>query len=124
MAKTKKSRVSRILPDIEETTKAVEQLTKDVYKLQDKTSKAVNDFDDNKYPAIEKRSKGRPKATHGKIRFTTLLEKDLRDKMNLIKVLTGEEVNKMFSDAVRAYVAEWEKEHSGYDLEKMLGVRK
>ena len=109
MAKQRKSSVKRELPSIEETTKAVEKLTKDVHSLKDKTTKAVNEYNPNQYPPIEQRGKGRPKATHGKKRFTTLLEKESIEMVKVISSVTGLEQNEIYSEAVQDYIEKFKK---------------
>jgi len=129
MAKEKKSRVKRILPDIEETSKSVEKLTKDVQQVKEKSDKHIEETKkdlsaDGKYREIKKRAKGRPKATHGKIRFTTLLDPDLRDKMNIIRGLTGYEVNEMYNEAVQVYIDKYQQANPSPNLDVLLKQRK
>jgi len=72
----------------------------------------------------KKRGKGRPKATHNKVRFTTLLDPDLRDKMNIIRGLAGYEVNQMFNEAVQEYINKYQQENPSPNLDKLLNQRK
>lgn len=121
--KQRKSRVTREFPDSEATTKAVATATKKARVVKAKLDEAVKESADTleRHPPLsEKRKAGRPKATHGKIRFTTLLDPVLRDKMNLIRAITNKEVNEHFHKAVSSYIDQWQKDNSSIKLDDLL----
>jgi len=124
MAKTRKSSVKRQLPDIEQTTKAVEQLTKDVSKTGEQLKKAVADYDKDKYPVIGKKM-GRPKSEHGRVRFTTLVEPFQIEMIRAISSITGKEQHDLFNEAIADYLTKLkQQDKETFDLAKKVADKR
>ncbi|MFK7935851.1 MAG: hypothetical protein AB8G22_20220, partial [Saprospiraceae bacterium] len=63
-----------------------------------------------------KRRVGRPRAEHNRIRFTSIVEQDLRDKMKIIAIRQGIKINDAFNNALANYVRAWEKKNGSIEL--------
>jgi hypothetical protein len=59
----------------------------------------------------EKRRRGRPPVTHNRIRFTTIIEPELRRKMKTIAALNERAIHDVFNEALQQYVDRYEQEH-------------
>lgn len=64
----------------------------------------------------EKRKVGRPKAVHNRIRFTSIVEQELRDKMKIIAIRQGIKINDAFNNALSNYVNAYEKKNGEVKL--------
>lgn len=69
-------------------------------------------------PAETPRPVGRPKATHNRIRFTSIVEETLRDKMKIIAIKRGIKINDAFNTALENYVNAFEKQNGEINLGK------
>jgi hypothetical protein len=58
-----------------------------------------------------KRGPGRPKKTHDRVRFTTIIEPDLRRKIKAIAALTDNQIHDLVNQAIDNYVSQYEKEN-------------
>lgn len=67
-------------------------------------------------PIAEKRKVGRPKAVHNRIRFTSIVEQELRDKMKIIAIRQGIKINDAFNNALLNYVNAYEKKNGEVKL--------
>jgi hypothetical protein len=61
--------------------------------------------------ASSKRGPGRPKKTHDRVRFTTIIEPDLRRKIKAIAALTDNQIHDLVNQAIENYVSQYEKEN-------------
>ena len=52
---------------------------------------------------------GRPKAEHKRIRFTTLIEPELRAKIKIIAAREESQIHDLFGRAVKSYIEAWER---------------
>jgi len=58
----------------------------------------------------ESRSPGRPPATHGRTRFTTIIDPAKRDAMKLLALKAGKTISDVFEEAVSEYIHRKEAE--------------
>lgn len=61
-------------------------------------------------PKETTKGKGRPPATHGRVRFTTIIDPNKRDTMKLIALRQHRTISDVFDDAIAKYIAEYIKD--------------
>jgi len=59
----------------------------------------------------ESRGRGRPPATHGRVRFTTIIDPAKRDEMKLIALKDHKTISDVFEEAVTDYIRRWKAEN-------------